>query len=88
MLSRDQWTIKFVTSHVLRNQQHVSHLQFWTYSFSNNDLFLEKSIEFDSPLSIVQGCAELTKFVYIQRSSERRELLLFNTEGELIDKID
>ena len=62
-------------------------MQFWTYDFKDHDLFLDKSILFDSPISILYGCT-LTNYLYVQRSSERKELLMYNDQAELVDKID
>lgn len=77
--------VKFATEHV--QDQGKTFLQFWTYDFKDHDLFLDKSILFDSPISILYGCT-LTNYLYVQRSSERKELLMYNDQAELVDKID
>ena len=65
-----------------------SFLQFWTYSLNNHDLFLDKSIEFDSPLSVVQTCPDLTGFIFVQRQRFQNEIMLFSKDGEIFDRVD
>jgi len=78
---------RFLTSHYQHNSGQIV-LQFWTYSFTNHDLFLDKSISFDSALTMVHSCP-LTKYLYIQRAAEPKELIIVDAfAGDVLDKID
>lgn len=78
---------KFVTEHT-QDREQKTFLQFWTYEFNLKDLFLDKSILFDCPISILHGCPNLTNFLYVQRQSFEKEVLIYNQQADLIDKID
>ena len=68
--------------------EQASFLQFWTYSFQTNDLFLDQAVEFDGPLSQVVGDPDQTERVYLQMQRDQSELIVFNPDGTLHDKID
>jgi hypothetical protein len=80
------YKMHFVTSHSNGGLNSFMHL--WSYCFTNHDLFLDKAIEFDCGLSLVKGCPDFTGNIYVQRESELKEVLIFNREGEVKDKID
>ena len=78
--------VHFVTSHQTGGTNSFLHI--WSYCFSNHDLFLDKAIEFDCKLSMVKGCPDFTGNIYVQRASEKKEVLIMNREGNVKDKID
>jgi hypothetical protein len=78
---------KFVTEHC-QDKEQKTFLHFWTYEFKLKDLFLDKAILYDCPISILHGCSFLTNFLYVQRSSFEKDILIYNQNAELIDKID
>lgn len=68
---------KFVTEHT-QDREQKTFLQFWTYEFNLKDLFLDKSILFDCSISILHGCPNLTNFLYVQRQTLEKEVLIYN----------
>lgn len=80
---------KFVTCYQLQHSlEGASFLQFWTYSFRTKDLFLDQAIEFDCPLSQLLGDPAHSEHVILQMQRDQTELIIFNPDGTLRDKVD